>query len=115
MRYCLKDVLLCSFHHVARGAAHATSSSTNESSSTTHHLSITRGVTTNISVVTGLLISLCRASSKVTHDLLRADLLDALDSALCHGDERCVLDTMRFVDLLIVLLFEGKKTVRIVR
>jgi E3 ubiquitin-protein ligase HECTD1 len=25
------------------------------------------------------------------------------------GDERCVLDTMRLVDLLLVLLFEGRK------
>ena len=26
-----------------------------------------------------------------------------------QGDERCVLDTMRLVDLLLVLLFEGRK------
>ena len=25
-----------------------------------------------------------------------------------NGDERCVLDTMRLVDLLLVLLFEGR-------
>lgn len=25
------------------------------------------------------------------------------------GDERCVLDTMRLVDLLLVLLFEGRR------
>ena len=64
-------------------------------------------MTTNLSVVTGLLSTLCRGSAKVTHDLLRSDLPDALESALCGGDERCVLDTMRFLDLLIVLLFEG--------
>ncbi|CAF5098234.1 unnamed protein product, partial [Rotaria sp. Silwood1] len=37
----------------------------------------------------------------------RSDLPDALESALCSGDERCVLDIMRFLDLLIGLLFEG--------
>ena len=31
-----------------------------------------------------------------------------MESAL-QGDERCVLDTMRLVDLLLVLLFEGRK------
>lgn len=31
-----------------------------------------------------------------------------MESAL-GGDERCVLDTMRLVDLLLVLLFEGRK------
>ena len=95
MRYCLKDVLLRSLHHVSK------------TSTETHTVSNTRGVTTNLSVVTGLLSTLCRGSAKVTHDLLRSDLPDALESALCSGDERCVLDIMRFLDLLIVLLFEG--------
>lgn len=40
-------------------------------------------------------------------DLLRAGLPDAIQKAL-QGDERCVLDTMRLVDLLLVLLFEGR-------
>lgn len=31
-----------------------------------------------------------------------------MESAM-QGDERCVLDTMRLVDLLLVLLFEGRK------
>ena len=35
-------------------------------------------------------------------------LPDSMESAL-GGDERCVLDTMRLVDLLLVLLFEGRK------
>jgi hypothetical protein len=26
-----------------------------------------------------------------------------------QGDERCILDTMRLVDLLLVLLFEGRQ------
>lgn len=41
-------------------------------------------------------------------DLLRSELPDSMESAL-QGDERCVLDTMRLVDLLLVLLFEGRK------
>ncbi|KAA8582413.1 hypothetical protein FQN60_009153, partial [Etheostoma spectabile] len=43
-----------------------------------------------------------------SHDLLRSALPDSMESAL-GGDERCVLDTMRLVDLLLVLLFEGRK------
>lgn len=33
---------------------------------------------------------------------------NAIEKAL-QGEERCVLDTMRLVDLLLVLLFEGRK------
>ncbi|KAG8236035.1 hypothetical protein J437_LFUL015413, partial [Ladona fulva] len=44
----------------------------------------------------------------LTHDLLRSELPDAIEKAL-KGDERCALDTMRLVDLLLVLLFEGRK------
>ncbi|CAF4302375.1 unnamed protein product [Rotaria sp. Silwood2] len=119
MRYCLKDVLLRSLHYVSKSTGNTSltpvSSSTNTTvdSTGTHNVPLstsnTRGVTTNLSVVTGLLSTLCRGSAKVTHDLLRSDLPDALESALCGGDERCVLDTMRFLDLLIVLLFEGRQ------
>ena len=40
--------------------------------------------------------------------MLRSELPDAIERAV-HGDERCILDTMRLVDLLLVLLFEGRK------
>ena len=33
--------------------------------------------------------------------------MDAIEKAM-QGDERCVLDTMRLIDLLLVLLFEGR-------
>ncbi|XP_030855099.1 E3 ubiquitin-protein ligase HECTD1 isoform X1 [Strongylocentrotus purpuratus] len=62
----------------------------------------------NISTVISLLSTLCRGSPTVTHDLLRSDLPASIEKALM-GDERCVLDTMRLVDLLLVLLFEGRK------
>ena len=105
MRYGLKDVLLRSLHHASKPVGHGT---TSDSAAPAHHVVVQRGVTTNISVVTGLLAALCRASAKVTEDLLCSDLLVALESVLSAGDERCVLDTMRFIDLLITLLFEGK-------
>ncbi|CAF3546281.1 unnamed protein product [Rotaria sordida] len=101
MRYGLKDVLLRSLHHVSKSSSDSTG---------THNVSNVRGIITNLSVVTGLLSTLCRGSAKVTHDLLRSDLPDALESALCNGDERCILDIMRFLDLLIGLLFEGRQT-----
>ena len=62
----------------------------------------------SISTVISLLSTLCRGSPSITRDLLRAALPDAIESAL-QGDERCILDTMRLVDLLLVLLFEGRK------
>lgn len=61
----------------------------------------------SISTVISLLSTLCRGSSTITHNLLRSDLPDAIESAL-QGDERCVLDTMRLLDLLLVLIFEGR-------
>ncbi|XP_036397799.1 E3 ubiquitin-protein ligase HECTD1 isoform X5 [Megalops cyprinoides] len=61
-----------------------------------------------VSTIVSLLSTLCRGSPLVTHDLLRSELPDSMESAL-QGDERCVLDTMRLVDLLLVLLFEGRK------
>ncbi|TSW08334.1 E3 ubiquitin-protein ligase HECTD1 [Bagarius yarrelli] len=61
-----------------------------------------------VSTIVSLLSTLCRGSPLVTHDLLRSELPDSMERAL-QGDERCVLDTMRLVDLLLVLLFEGRK------
>ncbi|XP_073986001.1 ubiquitin fusion-degradation 4-like isoform X6 [Rhodnius prolixus] len=62
----------------------------------------------SVSTIISLLSTLCRGSPSITYDLLRSELPDAIEKAL-KGDERCCLDTMRLVDLLLVLLFEGRK------
>ena len=62
----------------------------------------------SVSTVISLLSTLCRGSPGITYDLLRSELPDAIERAL-RGEERCILDTMRLVDLLLVLLFEGRK------
>lgn len=64
----------------------------------------------SVSTIISLLSTLCRGSPSITHDLLRSELPDAIEKAL-KGDERCVLDSMRLVDLLMVLLFEGRSTI----
>ncbi|KAK3734839.1 hypothetical protein QZH41_011760, partial [Actinostola sp. cb2023] len=63
---------------------------------------------TSVSTIVSLLSTLCRGSPVITHDLLRSELPEAIEKAL-QGDERCILDTMRLVDLLLVLLFEGRQ------
>ncbi|KAJ8975323.1 hypothetical protein NQ317_008309 [Molorchus minor] len=62
----------------------------------------------SVSTIISLLSTLCRGSPTITHDLLRSELLDAIEKSL-KGDERCALDSMRLVDLLLVLLFEGRR------
>ena len=62
--------------------------------------------TATVSTTISLLSTLCRGSEAITHNLLRSNLAEAIESAL-QGDERCILDTMRLIDLLLVLLFEG--------
>lgn len=64
----------------------------------------------SVSTIVSLLSALCRGSPSITSDLLHSDLPDAIEKAL-RGDERCCLDTMRLVDLLLVLLLEGRKAV----
>ncbi|XP_033103063.1 E3 ubiquitin-protein ligase HECTD1-like isoform X1 [Anneissia japonica] len=83
---------------VAKGSTPSTPAGSTPDSKSNH----------NISTVISLLSTLCRGSPGVTHDLLRSELPNAIEKAL-QGDERCVLDTMRLVDLLMVLLFEGRK------
>uniref|UniRef100_UPI00358EE47C E3 ubiquitin-protein ligase HECTD1-like n=1 Tax=Myxine glutinosa TaxID=7769 RepID=UPI00358EE47C len=65
------------------------------------------GFSSQVSTIVSLLSALFRGSPIVTRDLLRTPLLDAIERAV-QGDDRCCLDTMRLVDLLFVLLFEGR-------
>lgn len=91
----------------------------------------TKATAASVSTIISLLSTLCRGSPTITHviqlqnsiyifylyicsvlfffkDLLRSELLDAIEKSL-KGDERCALDSMRLVDLLLVLLFEGRR------
>ena len=61
----------------------------------------------SISTLTGLLSALCRSSNVITKEILDSNILDSIEKAM-YGDERCVLDTMRFLDLLLTLIFEGR-------
>jgi E3 ubiquitin-protein ligase HECTD1 len=68
-----------------------------------------RPSTSSTSNVINLLSSLCRGSASFTHSLLRmADLLNALECAM-KSDERTTLDLMRFIDLLLLLIVEGRE------
>lgn len=62
----------------------------------------------SISTLTGLLSTLCRSSDSITKEILESNILDSIEKAM-YGDERCVLDTMRFLDLLLTLIFEGRE------
>lgn len=66
-----------------------------------------RAAIVSISTLTGLVSTLCRNSSIITKEILESNILDSIEKAL-YGDERCVLDTMRFLDLLLTLIFEGR-------
>uniref|UniRef100_UPI00358E560E E3 ubiquitin-protein ligase HECTD1-like n=1 Tax=Myxine glutinosa TaxID=7769 RepID=UPI00358E560E len=66
------------------------------------------GFSSQVSTIVSLLSALFRGSPIVTRDLLRTPLLDAIERAV-QGDDRCCLDTMRLVDLLLVLIFEGRE------
>lgn len=61
----------------------------------------------SISTITGLLSTLCRNSASITNEILNSNILDVVEKALL-GDERCVLDTIRFLDTLLLLIFEGR-------
>ncbi|KAL8608279.1 hypothetical protein ACOMHN_042146 [Nucella lapillus] len=96
--------LLCRLYKVGDGGGNTSLSGTPSKPT----LSAECKASPSISTVISLLSTLCRGSPAVTHDLLRSKLPEAIESGL-KGDERCCLDTMRLVDLLLVLLFEGRK------
>ena len=65
----------------------------------------------SISTVTSLMSTLCRESPSVTKKLVENSdqLCGAIISATCcSGDERIALDTMRFTDLVLMLIFTGR-------
>ncbi|XP_013142454.1 PREDICTED: E3 ubiquitin-protein ligase HECTD1-like [Papilio polytes] len=61
----------------------------------------------SVSTTVSLLSTLCRGSAQITHDLVRLDLCSAIEAAV-QADERWCLECMRLVDLLLVLLCEGR-------
>ncbi|MFH4979391.1 hypothetical protein AB6A40_006100 [Gnathostoma spinigerum] len=62
------------------------------------------------SVVISLLSNLCRGSAAVTEQVVGSPLLIlALKNVLTSKDERCVMDSIRLCDLLILLLCEGRQ------
>ncbi|KAK6110532.1 HECT-domain (ubiquitin-transferase) family protein [Brugia pahangi] len=62
-----------------------------------------------VSVVISLLSNLCRGSSIVTEQVVSSPvLLCALKTVLMGKDERCIMDALRFCDLLMILLCEGR-------
>lgn len=97
----LTDELLKKLVSSAMACGNNTSTSLNAS------ISDSRSSSGNVSIIVSVLSMLCRGSPTITHDLLRSSLPDAIETAM-NGDERCVLDTMRLVDLLLILLFEGR-------
>ncbi|CAM1299094.1 HECTD1 (predicted) [Pycnogonum litorale] len=106
----LMDVLL---NRLSRAAvpSHSSSGGVLSTAPGPHNVSSTpecKSSSPSVSTIISLLSTLCRGSPFITHDLLRSNLPEAIINAL-SGDERCILDTMRLVDLLFILLFEGRK------
>ncbi len=68
----------------------------------------------SISTLTSLLSTLCRSSDLIFREIVKSSqILDSLEKAMILGDERCVLDTIRFVDLLLTLIYEGREALNI--
>ncbi|KAI3415824.1 Mib_herc2 protein [Globodera pallida] len=65
-----------------------------------------------ISTVFSLFVNLCKSSSALTEEIISSPkLIPALKTVLNGKDERCINDSLRFIDLLIVLLCEGRAAV----
>ena len=103
----LTTELLCRLSQVPGGAGHSSSVGGTPGGGAGGGVEPGPSKSPSVSTSISLLSTLCRGSSAITHNLLRAGLPGAIESAL-QGDERCVLDTMRLTDLLLVLLFEGR-------
>ncbi|XP_041988693.1 E3 ubiquitin-protein ligase Ufd4 isoform X4 [Aricia agestis] len=70
-----------------------------------------KGLVTSVSTTVSLLSTLCRGSAQITHDLVRLELCGAIEAAV-QADERWCLECMRLVDLLLVLLCEGRHAIQ---
>ncbi|KAL3124758.1 hypothetical protein niasHT_001595 [Heterodera trifolii] len=65
-----------------------------------------------ISMVFSLFVNLCKSSFALTEEILSSSkLVPALKMVLNGKDERCINDSLRFIDLLIVLLCEGRSAI----
>ncbi|XP_071056058.1 E3 ubiquitin-protein ligase Ufd4 isoform X3 [Onthophagus taurus] len=93
---------------VATGTQGTPGKATSTTSTAANLPSDPKATASSVSTIISLLSTLCRGSPSVTHDLLRSELPDSIEKSL-KGDERCALDSMRLVDLLLVLLFEGRR------
>jgi E3 ubiquitin-protein ligase HECTD1 len=63
----------------------------------------------SVSVVIGLLSSLCRGSPGITESVVNSSLLTpALANTILQKDERCSSDSLRLADLLLTLVCEGR-------
>ncbi|XP_047984096.1 E3 ubiquitin-protein ligase Ufd4 [Leguminivora glycinivorella] len=65
----------------------------------------------SVSTTVSLLSTLCRGSAQITHDLVRLELCSAIEAAV-QADERWCLECMRLVDLLLVLVCEGRHAIQ---
>ncbi|XP_063927928.1 E3 ubiquitin-protein ligase HECTD1 isoform X6 [Zophobas morio] len=108
----LVNELLSRLSNAAGPAVAAGTQTTSGKASSTTNATATvpdaKATAASVSTIISLLSTLCRGSPAITHDLLRSELPDAIEKSL-KGDERCALDSMRLVDLLLVLLFEGRR------
>ncbi|XP_048516518.1 E3 ubiquitin-protein ligase Ufd4 isoform X1 [Dendroctonus ponderosae] len=104
----VKELLSRLSNAAGPAAAAAQNTGKTQTSSSVPAVTDSKANAASISTIISLLSTLCRGSPIITHDLLRSELLDAIEKAL-KGDERCTLDSMRLVDLLLVLLFEGRR------
>lgn len=90
-----------------QNAAPSLNQQTSQTDSLNNSSAAARSTVVSISTLTGLVSTLCRNSDSITKEILESNILDSIEKAM-YGDERCVLDTTRFLDLLITLISEGR-------
>jgi E3 ubiquitin-protein ligase HECTD1 len=66
----------------------------------------------SITMLTSLLSTLCRSSDAIFKEIVKPNstLLESVEKVCsCGLDERCVLDIIRFLELLLTLIYEGRQ------